>query len=71
MKPGFDWPAMLRAGLGVLHLRPEEFWRLTPVELQLMLGPEPGNMSLGRADLERLEAAFPDRMNGETNDGTR
>ena len=35
-----DWPGLVRAGLGRLHLHPDAFWRLTPVELQIMLGAE-------------------------------
>ena len=33
-----DWAGLLRAGLGQLRLTPPEFWRLTPVELSIMLG---------------------------------
>lgn len=56
-----DWPALMRAGLGVLHLPPEVFWRLTPIELRLMLGAESTTPPLTRARLEELAAAFPDR----------
>ena len=60
-----DWPAMLRAGLGGLHLPPEVFWAMTPAELLLMLGLEGGATSaLGRARLAELSAAFPDRAEG-------
>ena len=58
---GFDWPALLRAGLQVLRLRPDEFWALTPVELLLMLGIEKGGVdSLSRAGLAELSKKFPD-----------
>lgn len=33
-----DWPALMRAGVQGLGLQPDAFWRLTPAELQLMLG---------------------------------
>lgn len=65
MSDGFDWPAMMRAGLGTLRLRPKDFWALTPAELRLMLGQGPENAPLQRAGLERLLAAFPDEVNGD------
>ncbi|MCA0940635.1 phage tail assembly chaperone [Salipiger pacificus] len=58
---GFDWPALLRAGLRGLGLRPAEFWALTPAELRLMLGEQSAAPAMGRARLEELIAAFPDR----------
>ncbi|WP_297619834.1 rcc01693 family protein [uncultured Roseicyclus sp.] len=66
---GFDWPAVLRAGLQGLGLAPENFWRLTPVELLLMLGDAPEAAPLGRARLEALIAQFPDVTNKESGDG--
>ena len=56
-----DWPGMMRAGLGGLHLRPAEFWALTPLELMLMLGIDPSSAPMNRARLEDLARAFPDR----------
>jgi len=58
---GFDWPALMRAGIGGLHLRPAEFWALTPVELMLLLGIESRRAPMGRARLMELARAFPDR----------
>lgn len=58
---GFDWPLLMRAGMRGLGLAPEVFWRLTPAELALMLGAGEGGGPLGRARLEELAAAFPDR----------
>lgn len=55
-----DWPAMLRAGLGGLGLRPAEFWALTPAELRLMLGPAPP-APMRRARFEALCRAYPDQ----------
>jgi uncharacterized phage protein (TIGR02216 family) len=68
MSARFDWPALLRAGVQGLGLRPAEFWALTPVELRLMLGEGRGARPMARAGLEALLAAFPDRT-GEWGDG--
>ncbi len=59
-----DWPGLVRAGLGQLHLSPDRFWQLTPVELQIMLGAEGAQPPLTRARLEQLAAAFPDAVKG-------
>ncbi|MFD1344698.1 rcc01693 family protein [Litorisediminicola beolgyonensis] len=56
-----DWPGLMRAGLAGLRLPPEVFWQLTPAELQLMLGQGAGTKPMGRARLDELIAAFPDR----------
>ncbi len=56
----FDWPGLLRAGLRELRLTPEAFWRLTPVELLIMLGIEGATPPLSRASLEALVDAYPD-----------
>lgn len=58
---GFDWSGLLQAGLQVLRLKPDEFWRLTPIELKLMLGVEGRRAGLTRARLDELTAAFPDK----------
>jgi uncharacterized phage protein (TIGR02216 family) len=55
-----DWPALLRAGLRGLGLKPEEFWSLTPAELQLMLGDPGKSGPLLSTGLEALMAAYPD-----------
>ncbi|QUS35156.1 rcc01693 family protein [Falsirhodobacter algicola] len=54
-----DWPGLMRAGLLGLGLHPDQFWRLTPLELRIMLGAE-GSAPLTRARLEELARAFPD-----------
>ena len=64
---GFDWPVLMRAGMRGLGLRPEEFWALTPAELQLLLGESSGAAPMGRARLDELLAAYPDRIK-ETGD---
>ena len=65
---GFDWPALMRAGLRGLGLSPDEFWRLTPAEFRLLLGPERGTAPLGRARLDELLKAYPDQTGGTEND---
>ena len=68
-QPGLiDWAGLMRAGLGQLGLAPEVFWRLSPMELRIMLGAEAMLPPLTRARLEELAAAFPDRAKGG-NDG--
>ena len=62
---GFDWPALMRAGMQGLRLTPDQFWRLTPAELRLMLGQGAGQAPLGRAGLDALQAAYPDKEQGD------
>lgn len=63
---GLDWAGLMRAGLQGLRLRPAEFWELTPAELALMLGVEPGAGAgvkagaMTRSGLDALMARFPD-----------
>ena len=65
-----DWPALMRAGLCRLGLRPAEFWALTPAELGLMLGGEAGSAPLGRRGLEDLMTSYPDHAGGDDDDRT-
>ncbi len=56
----------MRAGMGRdggLGLMPDQFWRLTPMELRLMLGE--GQLALTRARLDALVAAYPDEIKGK------
>lgn len=62
---GFDWPVLMRAGMLGLRLCPDDFWRLTPAELGLMLGQGAGDGPMNRAGLEALQAAYPDRNLGD------
>ncbi|NBZ86031.1 rcc01693 family protein [Stagnihabitans tardus] len=62
-----DWPGLMRAGLFELRLTPEVFWKLTPIELRIMLGADKSAPVLTRARLEELAALFPD---GEPNGGS-
>lgn len=57
----FDWPSLCRLGIGELRLKPEEFWRLTPAELQMMVNPV-GVMPLKRSGLAALMDQFPDTL---------
>lgn len=66
---GFDWPALMHAGMRGLGLSPTEFWQLTPAELQLLLGATPSNAPLARARLNELLAAYPDRKEETDNGG--
>ena len=61
---GFDWPGLMRAGLRDLGLKPAEFWALTPAELWLLLGPDAGEMPMGRSRLDALVEAYPDTQTG-------
>lgn len=57
---GIAWPALMRAGLRDLGLRPAEFWALTPAELMVMLGRDRDSGPMDRAGFDALRAAFPD-----------
>lgn len=67
MAEGIDWPGLMRVGLTGLGLAPEAFWRLTPIELRMMLGAEMA-VPMTRARLDELLAAFPDQ-GGQGNGG--
>lgn len=62
-----DWPGLMRVGLHGLGLAPDAFWRLTPVELRIMLGTDATVPPLTRSRLEELAARYPDRK-GHTDD---
>ncbi len=49
---------------------PDEFWKLTPSELWLMLGDRVEARPMGRTQLDALRAAWPD-CESERNDGGR
>jgi uncharacterized phage protein (TIGR02216 family) len=59
-----DWAGLVRAGLHGLNLTPDAFWRLTPVELRIMLGADLMMPHLTRSRLDELAAAFPDSTRG-------
>jgi uncharacterized phage protein (TIGR02216 family) len=60
----FPWDEMIAAGLGVLRLRPADFWAMAPRELALALrgaaGLPLGGATIARADLSALMQRFPD-----------
>lgn len=60
----FDWSALLRIGLSRLSLTPDQFWVLTPAELQLMLGPPTAAAPLLSDGMAALMAAYPDKKKG-------
>lgn len=64
MRAAIDWAELMRAGLRELRLEPAVFWRLSPVELRMMLGAEQAAPPLTRARLAELAAAFPDMEKG-------
>lgn len=68
---GIDWPGLLRVALYDLRLEPQQFWRLTPMELRIMLGAETTTPPLTRARLNELAAAFPDIRREMENDTDR
>lgn len=68
MSAGFDWPALMRAGLHGLKLMPDTFWALTPAELQLMLGSDAGNAPMLSDGLAALMAAYPDRTKDQVDE---
>ena len=59
-----DWAGLMRAGLQGLGLAPDAFWRLSPIELRIMLGADSALPPLTRARLAELAAAFPDAGKG-------
>ena len=70
-KRGIDWRGLMQAGLHGLGLEPAVFWRLTPVELRIMLGREGMVPPLTRARLAELAAAFPDVQKDKRDGGYR
>ena len=65
----FDWPGLMRLGMGRLGLRPAEFWALTPAELLILLGRDAGAAPMDRAALAALQARYPDVKEGNADDG--
>lgn len=60
----FPWRQAMAAGLGVLRLAPEQFWAMTPRELQAALegvfGSAAGTGAPSRGELEHLMENHPD-----------
>lgn len=74
MSGPIDWAGLMRSGMAPppsgLGLAPDAFWRLTPVELRIMLGRSQPGRPLSRAGLAALLAAYPDGK-GEDDDRDR
>jgi uncharacterized phage protein (TIGR02216 family) len=55
----------MAAGLGLLRLRPADFWSMTPREFEAalhgLLGPARTHEPLPRAALSKLMTRYPDR----------
>ena len=68
---GNDWRGLMQAGLHGLRQEPAVLWRLTPVELRIMLGREGLVPPLTRARLAELAAAFPDVRKDQGDGGYR
>jgi uncharacterized phage protein (TIGR02216 family) len=56
----------MAAGLGLLRLRPADFWAMTPRELEAalrgLLGPAHPHEPLPRTALAQLMTRYPDRL---------
>lgn len=59
---------LMRLGLRELGLAPAVFWKLTPIELLVMLGAEARQPAITRARLNELARAYPDNEK-ECDDG--
>lgn len=61
---GVDWQSLMRFGLGVLGIAPQDFWNMTPPELTAAaegrFGPASNSPSLDRTAFEDLARQFPD-----------
>jgi uncharacterized phage protein (TIGR02216 family) len=66
--PKLDWAALMRAGLQGLAMQPDAFWRLTPAELQIMLGDFGARAPLLSSGLDALMAAYPDKYEEHHNE---
>ena len=52
----------MAAGFGLLRFSPEQFWSMTPRELERAMSvlPQAGSAPLRRQELDALMRAFPD-----------
>ena len=70
--PPFDWPGLIRLGMGRLGLPPDTFWAMTPWELRLVLEgagliqPLRGGGRMDRGTLQALMTRHPDAPKQET-----
>ena len=63
MSERFDWDMLMRFGLGVVGLGPDEFWKMTPREFQAAVEGRLGRLNepMGRDGFEALARRFPDQ----------
>ncbi len=61
---GFDWPGLMRAGIGALGLRPDQFWRLTPAELVHDAGRSGRGRTIGPGAVDGTGAGLAGRDQG-------
>ncbi|MEM7270531.1 MAG: rcc01693 family protein [Pseudomonadota bacterium] len=65
MNEGFDWEMLMRFGLGVMGLAPDQFWAMTPREFDAAvkgrLGQLGGAAPMSRAGFEALAEKYPDK----------
>jgi uncharacterized phage protein (TIGR02216 family) len=57
----FPWDAVMRISLLHLRLSPDQFWRMTPRELAMILATRRTTQAPDRAALDDLMRSFPDR----------
>ncbi|URK88205.1 phage tail assembly chaperone [Rhizobium sp. RCAM05350] len=61
LSPPFPWGPVIHAGLCLLRLPAQDFWSMTPREIQAALGGlRPAAAVPARSGVEMLMAAFPD-----------
>lgn len=63
MAEPINWAALIRHGMGGLHLSPDAFWNMTPAELRLAMegaGLITGDAPMGRGWLTTMMDAYPD-----------
>lgn len=56
----------MRLGVQGLGLRPDDFWRLTPAELRLMLGENARGGPMTKTGLDDLMESYPDVKTKDT-----
>ncbi len=57
------WPQLMQFAFGHLRLSPDQFWSMTPIELECAIRFHVGSsqLPLERARLEDLVAQYPDK----------
>ncbi|MBN8957766.1 MAG: phage tail assembly chaperone [Rhizobiales bacterium] len=66
----FPWTQAIGFGIGVLHLSPDAFWRMTPRELAAAVQALGGGVApFARCDLDALLRRFPDTHSSSSQQG--